>query len=79
MSSVTVRYLETSGGNSQEAIQALLDEAAVNDFELFQIVPNIDDRRGNPGVTAGMFFFFKAMLLATHGRQINGASSAAPA
>jgi hypothetical protein len=32
---------------------------AEDQYELFQIVPDIDDRRGNPSVTAGMYLFFR--------------------
>ncbi len=54
-----VKYIEAGGPQSESTIQALLDQMAAEHFELLQIIPNIDDRRGNPGVTAGLDMFFK--------------------
>ena len=65
MGTAIVKYLEVAGSGSQELIQSLLDQMAREGFELFQVIPNIDDRRGNPSVTAGMFLFFKAAAAGT--------------
>lgn len=54
-----VKYLEVSGSHGENEIQAVLDTMLRDNFELFQVVPNIDDRRGNPSVTAGVYLFFK--------------------
>jgi hypothetical protein len=54
-----VKYLEVSGSHGENEIQAVLDTMRQDNFELFQVVPNIDDRRGNPSVTAGVYLFFK--------------------
>jgi len=54
-----VKYLEASAAHGEIEIQAVLDKMSQDNFELFQVVPNIDDRRGNPSVTAGVYLFFK--------------------
>jgi hypothetical protein len=54
-----VKYIETSGAPAEEKIQALLDQMLQEGFDLFQIVPFIDDKRGNPSVTAGIYLFFR--------------------
>ncbi|HLF79593.1 MAG TPA: hypothetical protein VJB57_19100 [Dehalococcoidia bacterium] len=59
MALTRVKYVEVAGQGSEAQIQSVLDEMSREGFELFQIVPNIDDRRGNPGVTAGMYLFFR--------------------
>lgn len=54
-----VKFIEASGASAETLIQALLDQMHQEGFELFQIIPYIDDKRGNPSVTAGMYLFFR--------------------
>ena len=60
MTTTRVKYIDVSGPGSDVPIQQLLDDMASEGFDLVQVVPHIDDKRGNPSVTAGMYLFFRA-------------------